>query len=587
MFFRGSDVTSTTQTAVSAGPARAKTRPLFVCLLLVLIFTVAWVREPVGLPLVYFLKQDVPILCLMGLAAVLFTRTDLASRWHGELSISRATAAAGAAGLLLVCYAGHAWVMLGQDLSRDEAMATLAAQQIASGSLVTFVPAEWHVFGRAMLPIFYNDVISPDSGWISGYLPVNSAIRLLVETATGTAALANPILLVIGLFALWTVARRIWPERQDVAVVVVLLAATSSQLVVSAMTSYAMTGHFALNAMWLGLFLRGGRLGVAGALAAAFLATGLHQIHFHPMFAAPFLAWLAVRGDWRQLAIYATGYLAIGLFWWVGYPHWLAALAGHPASAAAAAAADGSLSDYLMAKAGRLFEASPSLWLLNLARFAAWENLLLLPLALGALPLIRSEGLKRSSVALPLAGACAIGLVLMVDQGHGWGYRYLHGLIGCFCLLAGYGWCRLVPVPAPGRDWAALKLSCCLALLVLMPVQFAMARAFVTPSATLEQAIRSAPADVVLIDTAHGFFAQDLVQNSPDFGVSPKVMDLAFVPVEALEALCRERNVLRVDRRHFRAVGMRALPDNAVLDQRLKARRAELQRLDCAPPLAL
>jgi hypothetical protein len=563
---------------------------VLVCFLLALIFIVAWFQQPVELAAVYFLKQDVPILCVMVLAAVVYARTDPRARWQGELRISRSTTVAGAALLLLVCYAGNQWVMLGQDHSRDEAMATLAAKQIASGSLITFVPEEWHAFGRAMLPIFYNDVVPPQTGWISGYLPVNSAIRALVEMGTGTAALANPALLIIGLFALWTVARRIWPDRHDVAVVVLLLAATSSQLVVSAMTSYAMTGHFALNAVWLALFLRGGRLGIAGALGVAFLTTGLHQIHFHPMFAAPFVLWLAVRGDWRQAILYAAGYLAIGLFWWVGYPQWLLSLTGDVVSApaaAAAVAADGSLLEYLMAKAGRLFESSPLLLLLNLARFAAWQNLLLLPLALGALSLLRSEGIKRSSLVLPLVAACAIGLALMVYQGHGWGYRYLHGLIGCFCLLAGYGWCRLVPVPGPSREWAALKLSCCLSLLVLMPAQFVMARAFVAPSATLERAIRSAPADVVLVDTANGFFAQDLVQNSPDFSVSPKTMDLAFVPLTALESLCRDKKVLRVDHRHYRAVGMRSLPGGAALNQQLEVRRAQLARLGCAPPLEL
>lgn len=578
-------MTSKRLPAASAGAKGSETRPLLVCFLLALIFAVAWVRQPVGLPMVYFLKQDVPILCAMALAALLFVRTDLGQRWHGELRISWIAAVTGAALLLLVCYAGSEGVMFGQDHSRDESMATFAAKQIASGSLITFLPSEWRVFGHAMMPIFYNNVVPPETGWVSGYLPVNSAIRELVEAGTGTAALANPILLVIGLFALWTVARRIWPERHDVAVVVLLLAATSSQLMVSAMTSYAMTGHFALNMVWLALFLRGGRLGVAGALGVAFLATGLHQIHFHPMFAAPFVLWLAVRGDWRQATIYAAGYLAIGLFWWVGYPHWLQDLAGDPL--VSASSGEASLREYLFAKAGRLFEASPSMWLLNLARFMAWQNLLLLPLALAALPQVRSEGLKRSSLALPLVAACAIGLVLMVDQGHGWGYRYLHGLIGCFCLLAGYGWCRWVPLPAPGREWTAVKFSCCLALLVLLPVQLVMARSFVAPSATLEHAIRSAPADVVLVDSTDGFFAQDLVQNSPDFRVSPKTMDLALVPPAALATLCRDKQVLRVDHRHYRAVGMRSKPNDARLNRLLEARRAQLEALNCAPPLEL
>src|SRR3546814_16275729 len=34
-------------------------------------------------------------------------------------------------------------------------------------------------------------------------------------------------------------------------------------------------------------------------------------------------------------------------------------------------------------------------------------------------------------------------LLFLVYQGDGLGYRYLHGLIGAFCRLGGFGWMRL------------------------------------------------------------------------------------------------------------------------------------------------
>src|SRR3546814_21084376 len=50
---------------------------------------------------------------------------------------------------------------------------------------------------------------------------------------------------------------------------------------------------------------------------------------------------------------------------------------------------------------------------------------------------------RDASILLPLTITCILGLLLLVYQGHGWGYRYLHGLIGAFCLLGGFGWMRL------------------------------------------------------------------------------------------------------------------------------------------------
>src|SRR3546814_1349670 len=75
----------------------------------------------------------------------------------------------------------------------------------------------------------------------------------------------------------------------------------------------------------------------------------------------------------------------------------------------------------------------------------AWNNVLLLPLAaLGVLQLRwRTMFARDASIVLPLTITCIMGLLLLVYQGHGWGYRYLHGLIGAFCLLGGFGWMRL------------------------------------------------------------------------------------------------------------------------------------------------
>jgi hypothetical protein len=334
--------------------------------------------------------------------------------------------------------------------------------------------------------------------------------------------------------------------------------------------------------VWLALFLRGGWSGIAGVLLVGFLATGLHQIHFHPMFVAPFLFWLAWRRQWRTLAVYGFGYAAIGLVWWKLYPALIAQVSGVPLQHHL-----GDIWAYIGSKLSRLFAHSPLVWLDNLARFAAWQNLLLLPLVAAAIPVLLTRQGRQSGVLLPLFGVCLLGLLLMVEQGPGWGYRYLHGQIGAFCLLAGYGWCRIVPQPGPARAWALLKFACAFTVLLALPVQLAMARSFVRPAATLQRAIRTAPADVVLVDTEGGLFSWDLVRNGLDFRAAPKAMDLALVPGDALASLCRTRRVLLVDRRHYRAVGMAQLPAAKWEQAALPARRALLQRLHCGVPLKL
>src|SRR5205085_4993643 len=121
------------------------------------------------------------------------------------------------------------------------------------------------------------------------------------------------------------------PERPQAALLGAVLLATSTQLLVTAMTPYSMTAHLALNMAWLWLFMRGDRKSDLAALGVAFVACGLHQVVFHPLFAAAFILelWLARR--WGRALKFTLAYSAIGLFWLF---YWKLALPGGPAAAA-------------------------------------------------------------------------------------------------------------------------------------------------------------------------------------------------------------------------------------------------------------
>ena len=54
------------------------------------------------------------------------------------------------AGLLLICLAGHYWVLAGYDMSRDEQMATFDAAIFASGHLIQHIPAMWRDHSPAL-----------------------------------------------------------------------------------------------------------------------------------------------------------------------------------------------------------------------------------------------------------------------------------------------------------------------------------------------------------------------------------------------------------------------------------------------------
>src|SRR3546814_5183862 len=69
------------------------------------------------------------------------------------------------------------------------------------------------------------------------------------------------------------------------------------------------SAHLTINLCWLWFVLRRRWWADAAALTLGFFAVGLHQFHYHPLFAAPILFLLLLRKDWGRAAFYALGYL--------------------------------------------------------------------------------------------------------------------------------------------------------------------------------------------------------------------------------------------------------------------------------------
>ena len=198
-------------------------------------------------------------------------------------------------------------------LSRDEVLANFDADFLRKGLLAAQVQLEWRPFANAMMPLYMHPVPG-NAVWLSGYLPGNATLRAAMDVLVGKSW-TNPLLAAIAVMTQFGVARRLWPQCPGRWLVPPLLLATSPQLLTMAMTPYAMTPHLAFNLIWLLCFLRNDRRGDFGALAAGFVATGLHQLIFHPIFVSPFIAELLLARRWRRAGCFIIGYALIGIFW--------------------------------------------------------------------------------------------------------------------------------------------------------------------------------------------------------------------------------------------------------------------------------
>jgi len=436
------------------------------------------------------------IACLRGLAG---RQTAFDASWRLALAVGAA--------MMLATLAGHYWILSAYDLSADERLANFDAAILAKGQLVAPLPAQWWDHADA-LNTMYMFITDHREAWASAYLPVNAALRALVGWVA-VPTLTGPLLTLLGALALWACARRIWPENREAAVVALLLYAGTGQIWLNGMTAYAMPAHLTVNLCWLWLVLRRRWWADIVALTLGLFAVGLHQIHYHPLFAAPILFLLLLRKEWGRAAFYALGYLAIGLFW----QDWIYGISTLTLNGPLPPDGSGGAS-YFRRMAG-VFSAADDMrfnMIANLFRMVTWQHLLLLPLFLLGVRVAR-----RDRLAAALLGGIIVTLLARLAiqpiQGHGLGYRNTHGLIGNFILLAVYGWVSLGDTL---NRWRPLLLRTTAAsCLVLLPLQAWMSHLFYASFADVSDRIDMAPVDYVVIGTDDAPYSIDLVRNDP------------------------------------------------------------------------
>jgi hypothetical protein len=534
----------------------------------------------------FLLIQDLPLFLLA--VATTIAVGWMPAAWARRLAFERLGAGLAlplllAGWVLVVGLVGARLVFGDYLLSLDEFLADFDARIFASGQLMAPIAPPWRPFVPALQPIYMLPIPSHDV-WASGYLPVHAALRALA-LSVGAGAWLDPLLSAFSVVAIYGVSRRLWPERPALALGAAALLASSAQLLVTAMTAYAMPAHLALNLAWLWLFLRGGRLGHVGAMAIGFFAAGLHQLLFHPLFAGPFVLQLWLDRRWRLAGAYTVAYAAICGFW---VEYWQLELGWVGETARTAVSVGGG---WFLQRLSALFASvgpgNLSAMTASLVRFAAWQNPLTAPLvAVGAAAAFRAKGHLRSFV-LGMALTLLVTALVVPSQTQGWGYRYAHGLLGSICLVAAWTWARLTDRLPDARRCAAsgaFVAACALSFLALAPLCAWQAWSYAKPYAAANALVQTASEAVVLVDNNQPWFDMGtVVRNDPFLLRSPKVMLLAALDEAQVRELCRRGAVGLFDGAQAAALGADTV--DAPADPNARRLRQVMTRLECGRPL--
>lgn len=529
--------------------------------------------------------QDAPALILVCALLLISAFVPLPAawgRWAKSLTVCAPyTLVVLIVGAALVGGLGTRYVASYTPVSHDEIMAAFDASIIASGRLMAPIPPEWRSLSWALEPVFRLPVPG-DVAWVSTYLPGNAAIRGILGKVFD-AAIVNAILVATALAALLGIARQLWPERRDLWVITFVLAASSSQLLGMAMTPYAATSHLVLNLVWLWLYLRNTAFSHAAAISVGFLATGLHQLVFHQLFVAPFILQMLLDRRWRFAALYVCSYAAIGVFW---IAYWQLLLIAHGIASEGAGAVGTSFFIARVAQMlGDFSRSGPETMLQNVLRFAAWQHPLMLVLLVpGSVCAWKARGIFRS-LAAGIALTLIAMLILLPYQDIGWGYRYVHGLIGSAALLGALGWSALTSDTAPsesGPAWSILGATTAAALLLLLPIHALQMHGYLSPYTRANAAIASSKSDAVVIETTSIFHGIELVRNDPYLRNRPLTFDLGMLDEAQIRTLCSRMSVTVFDGKDAALYGIKVFdpltnPDHA----RLRRLRLLLEGPDC------
>jgi hypothetical protein len=279
------------------------------------------------------------------------------------------------------------------------------------------------------------------------------------------------------------------------------------------------------------------RLLLAGVVGS--VALSLHNPVPHLLFALPWGLWLLSRpGGLRSAAWLIAGYLPLclllgcGWYWYISEfmhrgPIDTAAFAtmnrpgirsafGLPSAAVVTARLTGLVKIWLW--------SAPALLLL--AGIGAWRHRHDVRLRLLAL-----------SGLLTLFGFCFV----LLDQGHGWGYRYFHSAWFVLPLLAVFAFrARDASAVAPDTsDMRAFAIHCAVIFLVVGVGQRALQmREFIGDHLAQQPAYQGTEPRVVFIDPRNSFYGYDLLQNDP-FLRSPRVVMLYRTPEENAALVAR------------------------------------------------
>ena len=400
-------------------------------------------------------------------------------------------------------------VYQGFPLAMDEYAPLLQARVFASGAITATYPPE--LLDRMVVPGFQGMfiLVNHETGQAaSAYWP-GLALVMTPFALFGGEWLLNPLLGALGLWLIGDLSRQATNHHQARGWAM-LAAVACPQYTVNAISYYAMTGLLTLNLLYLWLLFRPGYRSAFLAGVVGSLALVMHNPVPHTLVAVPCVIWLLFQSAQRaRLPALIAGYVPLSALLCLGWPLLMNAIGMQPPGVSPDDA------DFVSLWAARIQSifALPSLGVLWLRSYAAWKALIWTgPILLLIALLLRSRSPILKLLLAAFVLTFAFYFFFPADQGHGWGYRYIHPVWGLVPVAVGI--CMTSPSQPPLiRTTASAGI---LASLLATPVFLFTTYSTVSLSIALQPGNGEEQGTVAFFNHHPSLYTIDLVRNYPD-----------------------------------------------------------------------
>lgn len=425
--------------------------------------------------------------------------------------------------------AGNVVVYQNHPLSMDEYSALFQSKVFAAGHLAGHFPTALLDF--LIPPGFQNYFlhVSRTTGAVAQSYWPSFALLMTPFTWLGIPWACNPVISAVTLLVIHRLALQMFAD-QEAAGFAVLLTLASPVFFADGISYYAMPAHLLANCIYALLLLTPTPRKAFFAGLVGSVALTLHNPVPHMLFAVPWFFWVARNPNpWRTMACLCAGYLPLCLFLGVGWVEFLNSLHAadaHVADAGAKAIAHPAEPHTLIDSITGLVSTVFSLptvnvfyaRLLGLAKVWVWAVPGLMILASAGAWKLRDDPRCRLFVASAIITLLGY-LLVAVDQGHGWGFRYFHSAWMALPLLAAGALTRTNATGAPddfaSADMRAFVAACALLCLIVADGQRALQiHQFLTDELSNVPPYEKNERQVLFINP-NAFYAIDLVQNDP------------------------------------------------------------------------